>query len=282
MSTQDGPGGRDTVYEDYGSEIVTSWTLECTEVDDKPVQQAITVQIDSLDGVDYEDLVFTVTFHQASPVAILGVEGSMIDFPAVDLSGGNNQDFWTQHHGEGDADSEVEAAASEIQFLRIQQREIGERIKVLEKFIQDSDAEKGVCRGRLRCFMSNILKKVAGMASKAYEIVIGPSNSHSEHHGNSTHAAHPPPKRPLWRPPFCPCAPSSPPTVPAPDPTPEDTPVADENTGNLPDIPEVEVPDIEIPDIEIPGVEPPKSDDPDKENKKTEPLVGSKVRTLRQ
>lgn len=278
MSTQDGRDGRDTVYEDYGSEIVASWALECTEVDDKPVQQAITVQIDSLDDVDYEDLIFTVTFHQSNPVAILGVEGSMIDFSAVDLTGGDNQDFWTQHHGEGDADSEVDAATSEIQFLRIQQREIGERIKVLEKFIQDSDAEKGVCRGRLRCFVRGILKKVAGMASKAYEIVIGPSHSHSEHHGNGTHATHAPPKRPPWRPPFCPCAPSSPPTVPPPDPSPEDPPAEDDTFGNVPHAPEF--PDIEPPVPVVPPYIP--GDDPDKENEKTPPLGSSKVRPIRQ
>lgn len=276
MSTKDGSGGRDTIYEDYGSEIVASWALECTKVDDRPIQQAITVQIDTLDGVDYDDLIFTVAFHQSSPVAILGVEGSMIDFPAVDLTGGDFQDFWTQHHSQGDADSEIAAAKSEMQFLRIQQREIGERIQVLEKFIQETNAENGVCRGRLRCLVRSILKNVAVMASNAYEIVMGPSHAQSVHHGNGTYAARPPPQRPLWRPPFCPCAPSSPPTVPPPDPTPEAPPAADGKTGSLPDIPQPGIPDIQLPKPEPVPHDPGK--DAGKEHKTPQPLIGTLVR----
>lgn len=268
LSTKDGRAGRDTVYEDYGSEIVASWALECTEVDDTPVHQSITVQIDSLDGVGYDDLVFTVAFHPSSPVAILDVDGPMVDFPALDLTGGDGHDFWTQHHGqEGAADGEVAAATSEMQFLRIQQREIGERIKVLEKFVEEADAEGGVCRGRLRCLVRSILRKVAGMASMAYETVMGPGKSHGEHHGTGAPAVPPPRKRPLWRPPFCPCAPSSPPTAPPPDPAPEDPPGADDEADGLPDGADAQSPDVQPPRPELPPHAP--DDDAEKEDRKT-------------
>ncbi|MBE3050415.1 hypothetical protein IMZ48_49560 [Candidatus Bathyarchaeota archaeon] len=275
MSTRDGRFGRDTVYEDYGSELVASWALDCTEVDGTPAQQSITVQIDSLDGVDYDDLVFTVAFHQANPVAILDIDGPLVDFPALDLTGGDGRDFWAQHHGlEGDAGGEVAAAVSEMQFLRIQQREFGERIRVLEAFIEEADAEMGVCRGRFRCLMRSVLNKVTGMASNAYETVMGPGKSH----GNGTHAVPPSRKRPLWRPPFCPCAPSSSPTGPPPEPVPEDSPTVDDEA--VPDEPDVAD---QSPHIEPPRPETPQTPDDDAEDQDRKTSTSAnKVRSLPQ
>lgn len=270
MSTAAGDTGRDTIYEDYGSEVVVSWALTCTRSGDEPVHRSLTVEIDSLDGVPYEDLVFTVTFHQSSPVAILSVDGPLVNIPALDL--GEDGDFWAQHHGLEGEEAEIAAAIAEMQFLRVQQREIGDRIKVLETFIQESDPEIVVCRGRFRCMVRGFLNKVAGMAHKAYETVMGPEvdGSQGEYHGNGTHAAAPVRKRPEWRPHFCPCAPSSTPTAPPVDPGRPAAPATDDEADGAPDVPDSASTHTDPPESDLPADKP--DDDSKDESRETVPL----------
>lgn len=167
-----------------------------------------------------------------------------------------------------------------MQFLRVQQREIGDRIRVLETFIQESDPQIVVCRGRFRCMVRGFLNKVAGMAHKAYETVMGPEageGPEDQYHGNGTHEATPARKRPEWRPPFCPCAPSSTPTAPPVDPGRPADPVTgdDDEADSSPDVPDPAATHVDPPKSDTPAEKP----DSDSEDESQETLpVDTQVR----
>lgn len=194
----------------------------------------------------------------------------MVNLPAVDL--GADADYWAQHHGLEGEEAEIAAAIAEMQFLRVQQREIGDRIRVLETFIQESDPQIVVCRGGFRCMVRGFLNKVAGMAHKAYETVMGPEadGTEGQHHGNGTHEATPARKRPEWRPPFCPCAPSSTPTASPVDPGRPAVPVASDEADSSPDVPDPVSTHVDPP-ISEPPVDKPDNDSED-ESEETLPV----------
>lgn len=222
LSTLAGRSGRQTIFEDYGSEVITNWVLQCIEVDNKPVQETITIQIESVDGTHLEDVIFTVTFHQSNPVAILGVEGRATSAPILDISA-SQTDFWSSASEKDDPDSEIQVAIEEIQLLRYQQREIIHRIKELETFVKELESgDASSCQGKFRCIMKHFLDRVAGMAATAYSNVVGTDSdsgsSQNSHGQTSLHSGegatsdgitrpHIPVRRPSWRPLFCPCAP---------------------------------------------------------------------------
>ncbi|KEZ41380.1 hypothetical protein SAPIO_CDS7501 [Scedosporium apiospermum] len=220
LATLAGHSGRETIFEDYGSEVITNWVLQCIDVDDKPVRESITIQIDSIDGTHLEDVIFTVNFHQSSPVAILSVDGQATSAPILDISS-TQRDFWAPASENDDPDSEVQAAIEEIQLLRYQQREIAHRIKELESFVRQSESgNASSCRGKVRCIMKHFLDRVAGIAAKAYSNVVGSDSDsafkspnqtslHGDGEGSneSSTRLHIPLRRPSWRPLFCPCSP---------------------------------------------------------------------------
>lgn len=229
--------GRDTILEDYGSEVVAKWALQCVELDNKPVQETITIQIESIDNARLEDVIFTVTFHQSYPVAILSVEGQATSAPILDISA-SQKAYWIPASEDDDPDDEVQTAIEEIQLLRYQQREIAHRIKELEDFVRQVETgDASQCQGKFRCIMRHFLDRVAGMAAKAYSNVVGSHsdaasyNDQTSLHKNGGNASaggassrlHAPIRRPSWRPLFCPCAPDDDSTSHLPKPPTDDT-----------------------------------------------------------
>ncbi|PKS09231.1 hypothetical protein jhhlp_003845 [Lomentospora prolificans] len=288
LSTHSGRSGRETIFEDYGSEVIASWALQCIEVDNKPVREAITIQIDSVDGTHVEDVIFTVAFHQSNPIAILSVEGQATSAPILDISA-RQKDYWSSASENDDPDSEIQAAIEEIQLLRYQHREIIYRIKELETFVKQMESD-GVssCQGKFRCIMKHFLDRVAGIAAKAYSNVLGSdSDSNSTYHphgqtslhddGNDDPGSegisrpHIPLRRPSWRPLFCPCAPDDS-TSRHPNPPSDDTsvpplpitPPVEDDSPSTPD-------DSQTPDDDASNGSPdgPKETDPGKVPKKS-------------
>lgn len=231
-------GGSGSFAVDDDRIMDATWNLTCVAWNDVPQEQLLSLNVDSINGQDVEDVGFTLRFQQVAPVWISDVEG------AASMTRVHSINQQAKPDCDDDEELDVEAEMAELDTLKWQVAELEQQIFAKEHrlahalgwpqhprppMIEECDS--------LKCVFGALFHKVKGAAFSIYggedfpgfhgmrhhrgppgaghfrKHPHGPSSfEHEGHHNhtkNGTHPHHPPPF--AHPPPFCKCAPPPPP-----------------------------------------------------------------------